>query len=79
MCVYDVLINTTLELPLVAFFILYTVQLYAFFFKGFPKPILKIFSKYNYGVSKCITEGIHVCLPVNVRVDLTRNITSRSR
>ena len=48
-----------------------------YFFKRFSKTHLKIFSKYNYGLSKHITEGI--CLPVTVRADLTRNITTRSR
>ena len=48
-----------------------------YFFKRFSKTHSKIFSKYNYGVSKHITEGI--CLPVTVRADLTRNITTRSR
>ena len=33
--------------------------------KSFPETHSKIFSKYNYGVSKHITEGI--CLPVTVR------------
>ena len=49
-----------------------------YFLKGFPELILKYSVNINnYDVSKHIQEGI--CLPVTVRVDLAKNITTRSR
>ena len=48
-----------------------------YFFKRFSRTHSEIFCKYKYDVSKHIQEGI--CLPVTVRVDLAKNITTRSR
>ena len=45
--------------------------------KRFSITHSEIFCKYIYYVSKHIQEGI--CLPVTVRVDLAKNITTRSR
>ena len=48
-----------------------------YFLKRFSRTHSEIFCKYKYDVSKHIQEG--VCLPVTVRVDLAKNITTRSR
>ena len=45
--------------------------------KRFSKTHSEIFCKYKYDVSKHIQDGI--CLPVTVKVDLAKNITTRSR
>ena len=46
-------------------------------FKRFTKIHASIFSKFNCSVRKHIEEGI--CLPINVRLDMIKNVTTRTR